>query len=564
MKSSVNYELTGSAHLGTRKRNDRNSRFEKESNNNNNNNGLDDHVAFKRRRKELLRRPFPDSTSFLKSLELTTPHTRWWNEPQKNSLLLSLIRYRMSPEERQHFQARSNFLHRTIEQLKKTDPLWLRGVPAQERTKRSLVVNNMTAWGQMFKKKVVRWRLLSSGYSNRIPLEEQRATLTLAFRMWSEVIPINFVEDLTSDVRDVDIHIAFGRGAHQNCEIDFDGTGGDVAHSWYTGNMHFDDDENFKAIYSPVTSGIYLLRVAVHEIGHVLGLNHTEKVYSIMYAIYHSRRLQRDEFELGWEDRKDVQKIYGVCGGTFNTVFDWVRRRPNEQFIFNTYFFRGNRYWMYENHANRTRYGDPLNIGREWEGVPNDIDGYVHIWFFDSIAGIVDVTYFFKGANYYMYDATEDRVVDSWPRKISEGFGPKEGSTVGIPDNLDSIFFDMRDSNIYFFKGDKVYVYNPRGQGAPSTTGCCERIVNIREEYPSVDDSPLPDNLDAVYYSYKEKSMYFLKGEDVWKNVRFHRRQRNTVNEIRHEGKWYDHWYDICDVKNTIITPNGEIEDVGT
>lgn len=75
--------------------------------------------------------------------------------------------------------------------------------------------------------------------------------------------------------------------------------------------MHFDDDENFKAIYSPVTSGIYLLRVAVHEIGHVLGLNHTEKVYSIMYAIYHSRRLQRDEFELGWEDRKDVQKIYG-------------------------------------------------------------------------------------------------------------------------------------------------------------------------------------------------------------------------------------------------------------
>lgn len=107
-------------------------------------------------------------------------------------------------------------------------------------------------------------------------------------------------------------------------------------------------------------------------------------------------------------------------------------------------------------------------------------------------------------------------------------------------------------------------MYNPRGQGAPSTTGCCERIVNIREEYPSVDDSPLPDNLDAVYYSYKEKSMYFLKGEDVWKNVRFHRRQRNTVNEIRHEGKWYDHWYDICDVKNTIITPNGEIEDVGT
>ena len=56
---------------------------------------------------------------------------------------------------------------------------------------------------------------------------------------------------------------------HQDCNIRFDGRGGELAHSWATGNVHFDDDEEYKA---DSHSGVYLLRVAVHEIGHVLSL----------------------------------------------------------------------------------------------------------------------------------------------------------------------------------------------------------------------------------------------------------------------------------------------------
>ena len=82
----------------------------------------------------------------------------------------------------------------------------------------------------------------------------------------------------------------------------------------------------------------------------------------------------------------------GICQVRFNTVFDWVRRRPDGQLIYNTYFFRDNRYWMYENRYNRTRYGDPLQIMPEWKGIPDNIDGYAHVWTYTQ-----DSAYFFKG-----------------------------------------------------------------------------------------------------------------------------------------------------------------------
>jgi len=89
--------------------------------------------------------------------------------------------------------------------------------------------------------------------------------------------------------------------------------------------------------------------------------------------------------------------IAGVCKGKFNTMFDWVRRNDRGKYIFNTYFFRQDNYWMYENHANRTRYGDPLPITSEWRGVPNEPDGYAHVLVLTTENEIVDDAYFFKG-----------------------------------------------------------------------------------------------------------------------------------------------------------------------
>lgn len=64
----------------------------------------------------------------------------------------------------------------------------------------------------------------------------------------------------------------------------------------------------------------------------------------------------------------------------------------------------------------------------------------------------------FSGEHYYKYNSDTDRVVDGWPRLIKEDFGPKPGETEAIPDNIDTVFFDIRDKNIYFFKNEYVSI----------------------------------------------------------------------------------------------------------
>lgn len=63
-----------------------------------------------------------------------------------------------------------------------------------------------------FSKRVLRWRLIGEGYSSQLSIEDQRYIFRLAFRMWSEVSPLEFVEDTRSPLEDVDIKLGFGTG----------------------------------------------------------------------------------------------------------------------------------------------------------------------------------------------------------------------------------------------------------------------------------------------------------------------------------------------------------------
>jgi len=49
---------------------------------------------------------------------------------------------------------------------------------------------------------------------------------------------------------------------HMNCDKPFDGHGGELAHSWTAGDVHFDEDENYKRD-DPAGTGINLLKASL-------------------------------------------------------------------------------------------------------------------------------------------------------------------------------------------------------------------------------------------------------------------------------------------------------------
>ncbi|XP_062910945.1 matrix metalloproteinase-21-like [Mobula hypostoma] len=404
-----------------------------------------------------------------------------------------------------------------------------------------------------FSKRKLKWRLMDEAFTIQMSVEQQKSILRLAFRLWSEVTPLEFEEDLVSLPAEINIKLGFGTGQHFGCSQDFDGTGQIFAHAWYLADIHFDDAEHF--VVTNNGQGISLLMVAVHEIGHALGLPHLLRTGSVMHPNYNTHG---ENFELDWLDRKAIQRLYGVCEGAFSTVFDWIYQRKNSDgtvtYHFNTYFFRKSWYWLYENRSNRTRYGDPIPISIGWRNLPeSDIDAFVHIWAWsNNFEEKRDVQYFFKGTQYWHYDPindmafTQDAHGNTYPKPISEGFPD-------VPNPIDTAYFNRNDRSIYFFKGDEVTAFsidvNQKVNGFP------KKIVDF---FPSTvaGDHPVT-NLDAAFYSYTHRALFLIKDHYSWKVVTEEERQANPAllaRGLRGRIRVSEQWFDICDVHSSMLS----------
>lgn len=72
------------------------------------------------------------------------------------------------------------------------------------------------------------------------------------------------------------------------------------------GDVHFDDEEKF--IVDNKGRGIDLLWLALHELGHSLGLDHSKNKRAIMYPIY---RGSQPGLQLHRDDIMGIQQLYG-------------------------------------------------------------------------------------------------------------------------------------------------------------------------------------------------------------------------------------------------------------
>lgn len=162
-----------------------------------------------------------------------------------------------------------------------------------------------------------------NNFGNDLSESEVRRLTDMAFKFWSDVTPLTFTEKQKGD-----IVLHFGGSSHHDgkkqCSYPFDGEGSVLAHAFFPpdGRLHYDDDEKYT---SQSSQGINYLWVAVHELGHILGLEHdTNNKNAVMYPYY--RAYDPNGMTLHANDIKRIQAIYGSGGSATASPRTTIKR----------------------------------------------------------------------------------------------------------------------------------------------------------------------------------------------------------------------------------------------
>ena len=168
--------------------------------------------------------------------------------------------------------------------------------------------------------------------------------------------------------------------------------------------------------------GTSLLMTASHELGHSLGLSHSDVRSALMAPFY---RGYEENISLDQDDIAGIQALYGDgesstrpsandigarAGSLPPTTARTTTRRPQQSFDNtelcrgnldtivtakddSTYAFSGNRYWKLTDTSIEAGY--PRVISSDWDGLPGNLDA--------AFTWTNGKTYFFKGDKYYRF-----------------------------------------------------------------------------------------------------------------------------------------------------------------
>lgn len=322
-----------------------------------------------------------------------------------------------------------------------------------------------------------------SSYPKTLSLNEVRQLITRAFDEWTKHVQLNI-----SEVRHgvADIYVSDEQKIHQDrlgqeCRFTANTT---LAHAFYpeVGDIHYNRDRNYTAEE--------FFSTTIHEIGHTLGLDHTDSRTSIMFPFhirYHSG--------IPLEDRRALQAMYGarriitiptlppqtessvarLCSlNAFDTILNDSRGR--------TYALAGDYYYRLGERNPRGR-----RISSKWPKLPGSIDV--------AFTYRNNKTFFFKRSRVWVY--ADNQLEAGYPKPIKDDFP-------GLPSNLSAVFVTKHGSLLAIRK-KQYWFYSPR------------KRPQVGKEFPRLvyDFKDMPANLDAAL-RHTDGQSYFFKGRNFY------------------------------------------------
>jgi len=255
--------------------------------------------------------------------------------------------------------------------------------------------------------------------------------------------------------------------------------------------------------------GTSLLMSAAHELGHSLGLSHSNDRSALMAPFYRGYErnvsLSKDDIEgiealYGEKDSTSREKSttpgIGLRGGFKPSTtteapinnrelcdkakIDTMVTLQNDT----TFAFKGNKYWKLTDTSIEPGY--PRSITADWDGLPGDLDA--------AFTWNNGRSYFFKGSEYWRF--TNGRMDKGYPKALSAGFS-------GIPRDVDAAFVWPANGKIYFFKGSEYWKFDPEAD--PPVPSSYPR--------PVANWDGIPNNIDAAVQYTNGKVYFFKKGQ---------------------------------------------------
>jgi hypothetical protein len=147
-----------------------------------------------------------------------------------------------------------------------------------------------------------------SQVTSKLPTGAPQSEILRAMAEWSKVIQLNW-QTGSAAAGTHTVNILFAQGAHGD-GYPFDGQGNVLAHTFYpappnpepiAGDMHFDDSENWG-----IGNNVDVFSVALHELGHALGLGHSDNPNAVMYPYY------RQVSTLADDDKNAILTLYAA------------------------------------------------------------------------------------------------------------------------------------------------------------------------------------------------------------------------------------------------------------